>query len=167
MTVKNVDGSLVKEDDLQELIDETIQKSVWETARIHLRHCESNNVSKKDLCTVYTTFDGGYKVRFVFCAERAFMKRIAGNMLGEPVTDAGDIEEYMKEFVNVICGHVVAAVFKRTKTAARFHCPDFAEGCYVPAHDKHGTDKIITTSYIDEYSEIATVLNDKFSFVAY
>ena len=63
------------------------------------------------MCTVYTIFNGGYEARLAFCAQRSMMKRITENMLEEPVVDAEDIVEYMKELLNILCGHVVAAVF--------------------------------------------------------
>lgn len=165
MTKDNVGCFLTKEETLQQLIDDVIKQMFWEIAKIKLCHCEYSDISPKDLCTVYTTFSGGYQIRFAFCAERAMMKRITENISEEIVTDPEDIEEYMKEFLNIICGRLVASIFKETKTSARFHSPYFTEGYYIPA-DNGCDNAIITTHYIDEYSETATLSNDRFSFIA-
>lgn len=159
MYIDNIGGPFTKEEVQQFLIDEVIQELFWQVAEMRLQQCDCSNIGAEDLCTVYTTFNGGYKARFSFCAERSMMKRIAGNMAQEPVTDPEDIEEYMKEFVNVICGHIVGFVFRKTKTAARFHCPQFAEGYYIPPDDNDDT--IVRTYYINEYSENAMLLYDK------
>lgn len=166
MTVNNIGCPLLKEEVLQPLIDKTIKELFWEVAKIRLHRCEECDVVPKDLCTVYTTFSGGYQIRFAFCAEREMMKRITENISEEPVTNPDDIAEYMIEFINVICGHVVSSVFRKTKTSARFHSPCFAEGFYIPENDNGSTNTIITTHYVDEYSERATLSNDRFSFIA-
>lgn len=166
MNVKDIGCPLVIGESLQSLIDKTIQEMFWEVAKIRLRRCECCDILPKDLCTVYTTFSGGYQIRFAFCAERTMMKRITENISEEPVTDPSDIEEYMKEFINVICGHVVASVFRKTKTSARFHAPCFTEGYYIPADDSGNDNTIITTHYTDEYAESASLSNDGFSFIA-
>lgn len=155
--------SVMKETTMQPLIDETINQLLWQVAKINLHHCESA-ADMEDLCTVYTTFSGGYNIRFAFCAERTLMQRMSENMAEEPVTEQDDIEEYMKEFINVICGHIVATVFRLTKISARFHVPRFADGCYLPDEDDR-ENHLITTYYISDFSEAAMLLNDYFSLV--
>lgn len=158
-------SALVQEKSLQSLIEETVEELFLDIAKIHLRQYKKVTGTPNDLCTVYTTFSGGYNVRFVFCAERTFMKRITENISEEPVKEPDDIEEYMKEFINVICGHIVASVFRKTKKSARFHCPRFKEGFYLPPPG--GAGAMITTYYIDEYSETAILSNDRFSVITH
>lgn len=162
--IGNGEGCLAAEEKtLHDLIEETIRKMFWEVAKVHLKHCNYVNECCEDLCTVYTTFNGGYDVRFAFCAERSFMKRITENIAEEPVTDQEDIEEYMKEFINVICGHVVSIVYYKTKTGARFHAPRFTDGFYLPPEGDN--EKIITTRYTNEYDEAAMLSHDCFEII--
>ena len=69
-------------------------------------------------------------------------------------------DRYMKELLNVLCGHIVAAVFSRTKTAARFQPPCFAEGCYLP--EGEDPDGVIHICYMNDYAESAMLLHDQF-----
>ncbi len=151
---------MIKENSFCSLIDEVIKDVFCKTTGIHLQNCQRNDIADGDVCTVYTVFNGGYKARMAFCAQRSMMKRITENMLEEPVTDAEDIVEYMKELLNVLCGHIVAAVFSRTKTAARFQPPCFAEGCYLP--EGEDPDGVIHICYMNDYAESAMLLHDQF-----
>lgn len=141
-------------------VDEVIKDVFCETTGLHLQNCRGNNIAQDDVCTVHTIFHGGYKARLAFCAQRSMMKRITENMLEEPVTDVEDIMEYMKELLNVLCGHVVAAVFCRTKASARFYPPCFTEGLYLP--EEADSDAMIHLSYMDDYAESAMILHDQF-----
>lgn len=166
MSINNKELLLIKEESLQPLINETIEDLFWDIAKIRLRRCEHCDKLSEELCSVYTTFSGGYQIRFVFCAELGMMKRIAENIAEEPVDDKEYIEEYMKEFLNIICGHVVASVFRKTKKTARFHCPCFEGRLYIPeAANARGTDQIMKTQYIDDYAENALLMNDKIAFI--
>lgn len=159
MNENSIGCLFAKEEVRQFLIDEIIQQLFWQIAKIHLKPCKGLDIVNEELYTVYTTFSGGYKARFSFCAERALMKRIAENMAEEPVTDMEDIAEYMKEFINVVCGHLVASIFYQTKKAARFHCPEFTEGYHVQPDEED--DIMITTYYLDEHFANAMLMYDK------
>lgn len=140
------------------MIDEIIKQLFWQIAKMHLRQCECSEQFNDEICTVYTTFSGGYKAHFLFCAERTMMQRIAENIAEEPLTDLDDVKEYMKEFINVICGHIVASIFGKTKMAARFQCPEFSEGYFAPQSDD---DTVVKTFFINECAENAMLLYDK------
>lgn len=141
-------------------VDEVIKDVFCETTGLHLQNCRGNNIAQDDVCTVHTIFHGGYEARLAFCAQRSMMKRITENMLEEPVVDAEDIVEYMKELLNILCGHVVAAVFHMTKTAARFQPPCFAEGRYLP--EGADPDAMVHICYMNDYAESAILLHDQF-----
>lgn len=158
MSTTNIKNFL-QENTVKSLIDEIIEQLFEEVSGIHLRQQEFTELPNEEICTIYTVFHGGYHTRFFFCAEPALMKRIAENIAEETITDEDDIKEYVKEFVNVICGHIVAAIFKKTKTSARFHCPEFIDEHEILA-DVHN-DSIITIHYTSTESENAMFLYDK------
>lgn len=149
------------EDPIQILINDTIKEVFKQVAQIELQNCTAPKVISKDLCTVYTEFTGGYTIHFAFCAEKKLLKHIAENMLDEPITESEDIEECAKEFLNILCGHMVKTIFGKTKTAARFHSPYFIEEYYVPETDSGSP--LIATHYTDEQFHMAILINDKFS----
>ncbi len=148
-------------DPIQILINDTIKQVFKQVAQIELQDCTVPNVIPQNLYTVYTTFTGGYTIHFAFCAEKKLLKHIAENMLGEPVTESEDIEECAKEFLNILCGHMVKTIFGKTKTAARFHSPYFVEGYYIPETEDNSS--IIATHYTNEQFQMAILIDDKFS----
>ncbi len=148
-------------DPVQSIINDTVRKVFQQVAHIDLRDCRTPEAAPEKLYTVYTTFCGGYSIRFSFCAEGGLLRRIAEHMLGTADVTADDIEECAKEFINILCGHVVKSVFSQTRVAARFHAPYFVEGRYVPESDSDAP--VITTHYMDERFDMAVLINDRFS----
>lgn len=163
MDKNNMNCFLGEQKNLQDAIDKIVEELFWQVARIHLHRCECATPPSKELCTVYTTFSGGYKSRFFFCVEPALMKRMAENMAEEPVTDLEDIYDYMKEFVNVVCGHIVASIFNKTEVSARFLCPEIVKGYEIP---KDADDDIITTHYTSAELEDTVLVYDSISTIA-
>lgn len=161
MAENHISGSLTKSTSSQPLIDEIMKQIVWDVAKIHLQPCKNPGMpNQDDLCTIYTTFNGAYDAHFTFCATHSLMKRIAENMLEEPVTDTEEIIEYSKELVNILCGHIAASIFHTTKAPARFHSPCFAEGLHLPPDQR--TDTLIRNCYTNGNSETAMLLHDPF-----
>lgn len=159
MEANAVSSVSVDEEALRRKIEETLEQLFLQVANIDLQRCQKHDNCQRDLCTVYTTFYGGYEIRFAFCAERALMKRIVEKMLDEPVDDPVEIIEYMEEFINILCGHVVASVFRQTKISARFYSPCFVEGSYML---ENAGDEMVVSHYINEHSETASLMYDRF-----
>lgn len=84
-------------------------------------------------CALQTTLDGAYRSRLVLAGDYAFFSHLAENMMGGPPAPE-DVEDYALEYFNMLCGHVVAEIFRETQAAAKFHCPIFCrEGGTEPA----------------------------------
>lgn len=162
MTATDTKGLSEKEKHLQMTVNKALKQLLWQTAEIDLECCTDCccDVEQQDLCSVYTTFNTENTTRFVFCAERSLMKRITEIMLEEPVTDLEEIAEYMEEFLNVLCGHIAASLFRVTKSAVRFHPPCFMEGDYM-AEEKN-TENMIVSYFTNEDSESAIISHDHF-----
>ena len=147
---------------IQTTIEEILRNVLHETADISMHHChqrwDEQKIEEREMYTVYTSFHGAYQARFAFCAELDIMKRITEYMLGEKDSSLEDMIESVKEFVNIICGHIVGAIFKRTKVAARFHVPDFAKGIYIP--NRENQDFIVTKYCTNEESKMILCIYD-------
>lgn len=115
---------------LHELICDMTKRITQNVAHIDLTLCDIEPDSHRDLCSVYTTLSGGYSTCFVLCAERSFFHRLTENILGYPTDDPEDLEEYAKEYFNVLCGRLVGEIYQLTKLGAKFHPPIFQEGHY-------------------------------------
>ena len=89
----------------------------------------------------------------------SLLQAIAETMLEEPVNHQEDIAECAKEFFNVVCGYIVAEIFKATKAKARFQCPQFAEGYFLP--EDGGADVLMTACYQCEQHEPVVFLHDQ------
>lgn len=149
---------------LYSIINSQMQKSLRDIGVSEVK-CKSRSEFKDmDLCTVYTTTNGAYEIRLVFCAERTFLSLIAESMLGEPVTDQEDIKECAMEFFNVVCGHIVTAIFKETRSPARFHCPCFEEGYYLPGRE--GTDEMLVYCYLSIQNGTAVFMHDPLTLMS-
>lgn len=115
---------------LHELICDMTQKITQNVAHIDLTLCDMEPDPHCDLCSVYTTLSGGYSSCLVLCAERTFFHRLTENILGHPTDDPEDLEEYAKEYFNVLCGRLVGEIYRVTGQGAKFHPPCFQEGHY-------------------------------------
>lgn len=112
----------------RELACMVTKKTMQDMAKIDLSLASEPPTSCEDLCAVYTSFNGGYSLRLVFCAERTLLRRLTENMMGEVSTDPEDLEEYTKEYFNVLCGRLAGEIFHTTRLGARFHAPLFTSG---------------------------------------
>lgn len=70
-------------------------------------------------------------VRLALYAGEKTLSRIADGMLGGPPEDAEEQDEAVKEFFNVLCGHIVTAAAHTYHASILFPPPDFplADSC--------------------------------------
>ena len=115
---------------LHELICDMTQKITQNVAHIDLTPCDMEPDPHRSLCSVYTTLSGGYSACLVLCAERTFLHRLTENILGHPTDDPEDLEEYAKEYFNVLCGRLVGEIYQVTGLGAKFHPPCLQDGHY-------------------------------------
>lgn len=74
---------------------------------------------------------------------------MARNSFQEASVTPEDLEEFSKEYFNVLCGKVAGAMFQATRIPAHFGPPSFCHGRYEP-EDKEA--QFILT-YADEQRE--------------
>lgn len=140
-----------------------IQESLAPFGMFDTPSLEAPTLCRENLFTVYTTLEGDYHIRLVFCSEQVLLKAIAENMLEETVEDYEDTVECAKEFFNVVCGQIAAVLFKTIRAKERFPCPCFAEGYFLPENEE--ADSLMTFYYTGEQYKPALFLHDKLTLL--
>ncbi len=86
-----------------------------------------------EVYTVYTYFErGGIRSGLALCGEAELFLRLTKRMMRSDQVEPQDVEDFSREYFNVLCGRVTSAVFQETKVAARFQIPSFCRGRYRP-----------------------------------
>ncbi len=111
----------------------------------------------KEVCTVYTSFEKSVCSGLAFCAETSLFVRLAKRMMWSEQVEFLDVEDSAKEYFNVLCGHIAAALFHDTKIAARFKIPVFYRGPYWPGGQEEGW----RIHFVSDQNEIAQLIHYK------
>ena len=85
-----------------------------------------------DICTVHTVFEGSHRAALLLHADTALMTRLAQNVLGQESVSQQDLEDAATEYINIVCGQIVAGVFQSTHVPSHFQIPHFRTGRYLP-----------------------------------
>lgn len=144
----------ISQDQFQEILDQVLQDITEQVAGIRL--CPQDNLSSsEEVCTLYTNFEGGYHASLTLCAEVALLTRLTQYMMQEEHIAPQDIEDFAKEYFNVLCGQIAAGLFNATHIAARFGVPNFHLGRYTP--NESGEQLIL--NYTSDKNENAQVIH--------
>lgn len=121
--------ALAKEE-LERILDQAVQDVTERTAGVRLH--QGTQSPGEDLCTVQITFDKGFRTSLTLCADTGLLKRMASNSFHEESVSPEDLEEFSKEYFNVLCGRIAVAMFQATQVPAHFAPPVFYRGRYEP-----------------------------------
>ncbi len=121
--------ALAKEE-LERILDQAVQDVTERTAGVRLHQGEQS--PGEDLCTVQITFDKGFETSLTLCADTGLLYRMACNSFREESVTPEDLEEFSKEYFNVLCGRIAGAMFRATQIPAHFDPPVFYRGRYEP-----------------------------------
>lgn len=119
--------------EIQNVLDQVMQDMTKRIGGICL--CKRDTILSSDMCTVYTTFEGSYHGTLILCADTTFLIRLARYVMQEDIVDPDDLEDLAKEYFNVICGQVVAGLYRISHCPSRFRIPVFYMGRYIPIED--------------------------------
>lgn len=111
------------------MLDQAVRQVTEETASVRL--FPSGETLSEDVCTVHITFNKGFSTSLTLCADTKLLLRMARNAFGEDF-NTEDLEDFSKEYFNVLCGKIAVYLKKTTNIAARFSVPEFYRGRYVP-----------------------------------
>lgn len=135
--------ALTKEE-LVKILDQAVQDVTECTAGVRLQ--QGDQMPGEDLCTVQITFDRGFRTSLTLCADTGLLYRMACNSFHEESVSPEDVEEFSKEYFNVLCGRVAGAMFRATQIPAHFDPPEFYHGRYEP----EGSEAQFVLTYSDE-----------------
>jgi len=119
---------------LKEVLDRITRKVTEESAGIHLNPGRSG--PEEDQCTVHVRFHRGSLSNLSLRADMEMFTRLARSMLQTEQITVQDLEDVAKEYFNVLCGHIVTALYKATHVGSRFGVPSFYRGAFVPEDRK-------------------------------
>lgn len=85
-----------------------------------------------EVCTVYTSFERGLPFTLALSADLSLFRRLTQRMMRRERVSEQDMEDSAKEYFNVVCGGVVAALYRATGQAGRFRIPSFCQGGHQP-----------------------------------
>lgn len=123
-------NTAMEKDELEQILDQAVRDVTECTAGVHLH--QGGHLLGEDLCTVQITFDKGLHTSLTLCADTELLYRMACNSFHEESVSSEDIEEFSKEYFNVLCGKIVGAIFRATQIPAHFGPPVFYHGRYEP-----------------------------------
>ena len=146
-------NSAMSKEELEKILDQAVQDVTERTAGVRLR--QGGQSPGEDLCTVQITFDRGFRTSLTLCADRELLYRMASISFHEESVSPEDLEEFSKEYFNVLCGRIAAAMFKATQVPAHFAPPVFYHGRYEP----EGQEIQFMLTYSDEYSKGAQFIH--------
>ena len=109
-------NTAVTREELEQILDQALQDVTERTAGVRLHQGEQP--LGEDLCTVHITFDKGFGTSLTLCADTSLLARMARNSFHEDAVTPEDVEEFSKEYFNVLCGKIVGAMFRATQVSA-------------------------------------------------
>lgn len=123
-------NTAMAKEELEQILDQAVQDVTERTAGVRLR--QGDQSPGEDLCTVQITFDRGFRTSLTLCADTGLLYRMACNSFHEESVSPEDLEEFSKEYFNVLCGRIAGAMFRATQVPAHFGPPKFYRGRYTP-----------------------------------
>lgn len=139
--------------DLQEIFDRAAREVTEQIAGISLE--EGDAEPSGNLCTLYAEFERGFHTGVSLCAEEALLARLTRRMMRVDNVTPQDVEDFSKEYFNVLCGHIASYVYRLTKVASRFGIPSFYRGRYEP----NGQQPHFVISYTSDGHENAQLIH--------
>ncbi len=146
-------NQVMAKEELERILDQAVQDVTECTAGVRLYQGEKS--LGDDLCTVQITFDKGFSTSLTLCADTKLLYRMACNSFHEESVSPEDVEEFSKEYLNVLCGRITGAMFRATQVPAHFNPPVFYRGRYEP----EGSDIQFVLTYSNEYSESVRLIH--------
>ncbi|MCI8501076.1 MAG: chemotaxis protein CheX [Oscillospiraceae bacterium] len=122
--------AVVTQELLTEIFDKTAREVTEQESGIRLRM--GSTPPDGELCTVSIPFTRGFHSILSLCAETGLFARLTQGMMRGGTVTPQDIEDFSKEYFNVLCGRIVSRLYQETKVPYRFGIPTFYRGKALP-----------------------------------
>ncbi len=146
-------NNAMPKDELEQILDQAVRDVTESAVGVRLR--QGDRLPGDDICTVQITFDRGFSTSLTLCANTGLLYRMACRFFHEESVSPEDLEEFSKEYLNVLCGRITGAMYRATQIPAHFGPPVFYRGRYEP----EGQEIQFVLTYSDEYSEGAQLIH--------
>lgn len=117
-------------DYLYNVVNETVIKVTQKMIGVTLKpsFCALEDMEKDwaAIRLVLTGLDSGC-FSFYYRAQPQVYRMIAEKMKGQPIVDTQDMEMYLKEYFNILCGQIISRINRETKSSMRFGIPTYHE----------------------------------------
>ena len=123
-------NTAMSQQELERMLDQAVREVTEQTAGVRLH--QSGEALGGEVCTVHISFHKGFHTSLTLCAETELLAQMARNTIGLKDLNSQDLEDFSKEYFNILCGKIAAYLFRTTQVAARFSVPDFYHGRYMP-----------------------------------
>lgn len=124
---------------IQEIVNNAVTDITLRVAGIDLKNrTEKGFDETHKISTLSVVAVGNCKITIVYNAEDRLLQTIAEKMKRGPVEEDEEIEMYTKEYFNILVGHIVSCINRRTKSSMRFTIPSFSRGVYSIGDDQEG-----------------------------
>ena len=143
----------LKQPELEAMLDRAVQDVTEKTAGVRL--LRGADPPAGELCTVHITFKKGFHSTLSLCADTSMLERMASTVVRKERISAQDLEDFSKEYFNVLCGRIAALLFQATKVPARFSVPSFHLGRFAPEDHKEQ----FALNYANEHREGAQLIH--------
>lgn len=140
-------NTVIEKAQLERILDQALQDVTERTAGVRLN--QGTQSLGEDLCTVHITFDKGFRTSLTLCADTSLLLRMACHSFHQENLEPEYLEEFSKEYFNMLCGKIAVAMYQQTKIPAHFGPPVFYHGRYEPT----GQDVHFVLTYCDEHRE--------------
>lgn len=116
--------------ELEVVFDQVVREVTEKAAGVRL--CSCVEPPGGNLCTVYAAFKKGFHSSVSLCADTGVLTRMTRTVVRSETITNQDLEDFTKEYFNLLCGQIAAALFRVTHVASRFGLPSFYEGRFEP-----------------------------------
>ena len=105
----------------------------------------SSSTSRSSI-RVSLSFKNGFQSSLTLWGNISLLARMARSALREEHLTQQDLEDFSKEYFNILCGKIAALLFQATKVPARFSVPALYQGRFEP--EGHSRQFVLT--YTDD-----------------
>ncbi len=145
--------TVMSQKELETMLDTAVREVTAKTTGMRLHQDDASQGSQ--LCTVHIEFRKGFHSSLTLCADASMFVRMTSNAIhGQRITPQV-VEDFVKEYFNVLCGRISAILYRTTKISSRFSVPAFYAGRFEP----EGKKQQFVLNYSNEQQEGAQLIH--------
>ncbi len=137
----------LSQEQLEKMLDQAVQDVTEKAVGVRL-HPDTQPPGGK-LCTAHITFKKGFQSCLTLCADTSMLTRMARSVVRKDRVSEEDLEDFIKEYLNLLCGRIATLLYQATRVPVRFSVPAFHNGRFEP----EGHWKQFTLNYANDHQE--------------